>query len=136
MLIDTRKLAAPGWEAGAHKLSTGSHAWVSGYCFKENEPQLGKELAETVSAALARPDADKALAGLNGSFWAILVSAARDRLDVVSDRFGSRPLYHAMDNGALLIDEDFWAICDSLPKPSMSIEAAVELITFEYVLGE
>lgn len=136
MVIDTRKLVAPGGEVGTIALSGGGWAWVSGYCFVGDEPKLGRELAETVHAAAMAPDAAAALAGLNGSFWVALVSAARDRVDVVTDRFGTRPPYYALEADRLLLGEEFWSLCDALAAPTLSADAAVELLTYCYVLGE
>ncbi|MBP7747411.1 MAG: hypothetical protein KA383_14935 [Phycisphaerae bacterium] len=136
MLIDSRKLVAPGGDAGLIALSGGGCAWVTGYCFVGDEPKLGRELAETVHAAVTAPDARAALAALNGSFWAALVSGARDRVDVVTDRFGTRPPYYALEADGLLLGEDFWSLCDALAAPTLSADAAVELLTYCYVLGE
>ena len=135
-LLDTRTLGVPGWDAGAISLRNGGRAWVSGYCFAGAEPQLGRELAEAVSAALAAPDVGAALTALNGSFCAVLVSAARDRVDVVTDRFGTRAPYYALEGDRLLVGEDFWALCNALAAPTLSVDAAVELLTFDYVMGE
>ena len=136
VLLDSRTLLVPGWDAGAVPLRSGGCAWVSGYCFAGDEPQLGRELAEAVSAALAAPDMGAALTALNGSFCAVLVSAAHDRVDVVTDRFGTRAPYYALEGDRLLVGEDFWALCNALGAPRLSVDAAVELLTFDYVMGE
>jgi len=136
MLIDTHKLVASGAPAEALQLSTGDYGWVSGYGFRGDEPQLGRDLAEAVRAALADEDVKRGLNAVNGSFWAVLVTAARDRLDLVSDRVGTRPLYYAEVEGGLRISEDFWALCASLPAPKLCVAAAVDLLTFDYALGE
>ena len=64
------------------------------------------------------------------------MSAARDRVEVVTDRFGTRAPYYALEPDRLLVGEDFWALCGALTAPTLSVDAAVELLTFDYVMGE
>jgi hypothetical protein len=101
-----------------------------GYLFDGDTPCTGEKLAQQVAKAVSNPDARR---NLNGSFSGVVVDG--EAVALLTDRYGTRPLYYAIEGPCLLAGWDFWKIVQGLSTASLNLPAAVELLSFSYVLG-
>ncbi|HWY87881.1 MAG TPA: asparagine synthase-related protein, partial [Gemmataceae bacterium] len=107
-----RKLQAAG-----HVLRGASHAELLVHGFEERGPEF--------------------FAGLHGSFVAALWDASNHRLLLVSDRFGSKPLYFAMVPGTLLFASEIKALlAEPAVSRQLSFRGFAQFFTFGQFLGE
>jgi len=106
-----------------------AHDWVTGYAVKGDAVLSGDELI----AFLRGVSSPAALSGVGGSFAAVLPMS--DRLRVITDRMGSRPVFYARTETGWLAGSEFWALASRLGSLKPSAEAAVQLLAFKYVLG-
>jgi hypothetical protein len=126
--------------AGSDELNSDNVVFASGYAFRGETPLVNDALEKEIGDVFRKSDIDKTLENLNGSYWAIHISLNKlgeRTLSIVTDRFGSRPIYFGYDSkGILYIGDDYWAICEKLISPTININAAFQLLTYEYALGE
>ena len=72
---------------------------------------------------------------LNGSFSLVIWDDNDQKLLIANDRYGSRPLYYAHNNGRLLFASEVKAILqDETFEKEINPEAVAEFFTFEYIL--
>lgn len=106
-----------------------AHDWVTGYAVKGDAVLSGDELI----AFLRGVSSPAALSEVGGSFAAVLTMS--DRLRVITDRMGSRPVFYARTETGWLAGSEFWVLASRLGSLKPSAEAAVQLLAFKYVLG-
>lgn len=140
MIFDTRRHLNRTFLSDSSEwveVSPDTFVWAGGYCFEGDEPRIGEELRESVGRVLGEKDPGKGLAQLNGSYCAAYASLGSPAIvKIASDRLGTRPLYHALLEDGVVLGDDFWAIADSLPDLKLSAPAALEMLSFDYVMGE
>ena len=72
---------------------------------------------------------------LNGSFSLVIWDDNDQKLSIANDRYGSRPLYYAHNNGKLLFASEVKAILqDETFEKEINPEAIAEFFAFEYIL--
>lgn len=137
MLLDSRKgltsetlTEAAGWTA----VAPGQHVWSVGYGFEGDSPRLGADLGTSVYQAASSPDAQDALANLNGCWGAVITTPADAVVQVISDRWATRPLFYTLVPGGFVLGDDFWTVLDHVKSPTLSAQAAIEMLTFDYAL--
>jgi asparagine synthetase B (glutamine-hydrolysing) len=135
-LLDARNLRSPNELSQCDRLDSRTYGWASGYAITDDDVLWAARLAGAAQAALQAPNPPSALADLNGSYAIVLVGADDGVIDVITDRVGTRPLFYSIQDDRVLISDDFWRLVEALPSPRLSVPAAIELLTFDYVLGE
>lgn len=76
------------------------------------------------------------LAGVEGMFAACLIDVPAERLVLVRDRLGKKPLYHGMLDGRLLFASELKAILAALPRrPGLNYQAIHDYLSLRYVPG-
>ena len=94
----------------------------------DNEPEFCLHLYEE--------QGDKFVDILNGSFVIVIVDVKNQRVLVVNDRYGLRPLYYAEKDERLLFGSEVKAILeDNTFKKEINDEAVAEFFTFGQLLG-
>ncbi len=79
---------------------------------------------------------DKFVDKLNGSFVIVIVDVKNQRLVVVNDRYGLRPIYYAEKDERLLFGSEVKAILkDNAFQKEINDEAVAEFFTFGQLLG-
>lgn len=73
---------------------------------------------------------------LRGMFAYGLWDPVRERLTLVRDRFGIKPLYYTVVNGVLWFASEAKALLPFLDSVSTNAEALAEYLTFQYTIGE
>ena len=93
----------------------------------------GREIAES----FAYSEASKQVARvLNGSF--IIVINRRTHVEVISDRFGSIPLFYSNDNGKLIVSTDYFTLINEMPitqSRQLCLESIVEFVYLQRLHG-
>jgi asparagine synthase (glutamine-hydrolysing) len=72
---------------------------------------------------------------LNGSFLLILSDEQNRCVHVITDRWGSVPLYWGWRNGRLFISDEYWWIARNIEAQELNKVAVAQLLQFSYVLG-
>ncbi len=94
----------------------------------DNDPEFCLHLYEE--------QGDKFVDRLNGSFVIVIVDVKSQRVVVVNDRYGLRPLYYAEKDERLLFGSEVKAILeDNTFKKEINDEAVAEFFTFGQLLG-
>jgi len=136
MLFDSARLQGDikNLPAEFHTVGQDCYCWSDGYCFKGDVPCLGEQLSAEILERAGRKD----LAGVNGCYISVIVKEQDNTLTIslISDRYGTRPLYYSAADDRFLISDDYWAVADSLRQCELSAEAAIEYMVFSYVLCE
>lgn len=116
--------------------SAGNYAAVLGYCFKNEEPKTQKSFCELLGNIITKTTCDQELKELNGSYAGIVICPSSNEVHIISDRWGTRPLYYFEGEEELIVGSDFWKIVDCIKSPKFSTPAFLEMMTFAYVLGQ
>ena len=103
--------------------------WATGYAVQSDAVVAGEDLIAFLRGATS----PSALSDVGGSFAAVLV--LHDRLRIISDRVGSRPVFYARSESAWLAGPEFWTLAGRLGSSIPSAESAVQLLAFKFVLG-
>ena len=73
---------------------------------------------------------------LNGSFVFLICDLRENKIIIVNDRYGLRPLYYAINNGKLLFSSEVKAILeDKSFKKELNDETVADFIAFGEILG-
>ena len=72
---------------------------------------------------------------LDGSFAIIIYDSKQQKLLVVNDRYGLRPLYYAVDSNRLLIASEVKALLQIQPQSKLNDEAIADWFSFGKLLG-
>ncbi|MGE0385665.1 MAG: asparagine synthase (glutamine-hydrolyzing) [Gammaproteobacteria bacterium] len=159
-----RTLAEPGWDVflghrrlaiidtgpGGHQPMRGAtpDLWVVYNGEIYNSPELRSELQALGRVFTSRSDTEVLLAAyeawgiecierLNGMFAFALLDARTNRLHLVRDRYGIKPLYYHSDGGRLAFGSEVKAILHSLGGfPRVDLLALDEYCTFQHVFSE
>lgn len=79
----------------------------------------------------------KAFERLNGNFLLCIVNKQTEKITIVNDRYGLRPLYYAINNGKLLFASEIKAILeDNTFKGELDKEAVADFFAFGEILGD
>jgi len=89
---------------------------------------------ETILAAYARRG-DRCLDDLRGMFAFAVWDERQQRLLCARDRFGIKPLYYTVVDGALHFASEAKALVPFLPAIETDPEALAEYLTFQYTIG-
>lgn len=74
---------------------------------------------------------------LNGSFLVVIWDNQNQKLLIANDRYGTKPLYYAHNNGQFLFSSEVKAILqDKKFKREINLEAVAEFFAFEYLLED
>jgi asparagine synthase (glutamine-hydrolysing) len=101
---------------------------TKGYKFRvDNDPEFCLYLYEEYGEDFVKE--------LNGSFSLVIWDEKNQKLLIANDRYGSRPLYYAHNDGRLLFASEVKAFLqDETFKKEINHEAVAEFFTFEYIL--
>lgn len=102
--------------------------WATGYGILHDAVLVGPALSGHV-----RQVNPAQLIDLGGSFAVVVAIPGGIRL--VSDRFGSRPLFYSPTAAGWSVSADPWSLVGRLKSPTLSASGALELLAFKYVLG-
>jgi len=72
---------------------------------------------------------------LNGSFALILSDEQNKCVHVITDRWGSVPLYWGRHNGQLFVSSEYWRVARNIEAQELNKVAVAQLLQFSYVLG-
>jgi asparagine synthase (glutamine-hydrolysing) len=72
---------------------------------------------------------------LNGSFVLILSDEQKKCVYVITDRWGSVPLYWGQHNGQLFLGNEYWQVVRNIEARELNMVAVTELLQFCYVMG-
>jgi asparagine synthase (glutamine-hydrolysing) len=140
-----RRLAIVDLSASGRQPMTGPNGTVISFNGEiYNYPELRDELlthwdfrstsdTETILAAYARWGTD-CLSHLRGMFAFALWDG--NRLLAARDRFGIKPFYYTVVNGALYFASEMKALLPVLPEIATEPEALAEYMAFQYTIGE
>lgn len=140
-----RRLAIVDLSASGRQPMTGPNGTVISFNGEiYNYPELRDELlphwdfrstsdTETILAAYARWGAD-CLSHLRGMFAFALWDG--NRLLAARDRFGIKPFYYTVVDGALYFASEMKALLPLLPEIATEPEALAEYMAFQYTIGE
>lgn len=140
-----RRLAIIDLSPAGHQPMTAPNGTVITYNGEiYNHVELRKELAsswtflsasdtEVILAAYAKWGTD-CLSRLRGMFAFAIWDG--ERLFAARDRFGIKPFYYAVVDGALAFASEMKALLPVLPEIATDAEALAEYLTFQYTIGE
>lgn len=106
-----------------------SASWADGYALDGGRVLVGNEIVDALGE---HPDVATARR-LGGSFAAVL--RRRQAITIVSDRFGSRPVFYARSPLGWIVDRDPWAVARATAARRPDPVAAVELLAYKYAFG-
>ena len=109
--------------------SAGPNDWVSGYAVSGDTVLTGENLTAFLRAA----PSPSSLSPIGGSFAGVLVLP--DRIRIISDRFGSRPVFYSRADSGWLVASEFWTLADRLGALVPSAGSAVDMLAFKFIPG-
>jgi asparagine synthase (glutamine-hydrolysing) len=89
------------FETRSHSKNGNVSAWFSGEIY--NEPELGGLFTDTLLTAYLNSSIDEMLQKVNGVFIAIIYDTERKILQIITDRYGLKPLYIYHGNRSLIL---------------------------------
>jgi len=100
-----------------------------GYKFSvDNDPEFCLHLYEEVGKNFVKQ--------LNGTFTIAIIDLKQQKLVIMNDRYGLRPLYYAVEDNRLLIASEVKAILGVKPKRKLNDEAIADFLTFGEILED
>ncbi|MFC1948353.1 asparagine synthase-related protein [Chloroflexota bacterium] len=110
--------------------------WLFGY-FRHNAEMIlfDKEAAEYTLRLYKENYLLSEVGNLNGSFVLILLDEESKRVSIITDRWGSVPLYWGRKNGQLFVTDDYWQLVSDINALTFNRVALTQLLQFNYVLG-
>ncbi len=110
--------------------------WVFGYFRHCSDTILfDKEAAEYAVKLYHEKRLLNEAGNLNGSFVLILSDEQSKCVHVITDRWGSVPVYWGHYNGKLFISDDYWWVVRDIKAQELNKVAVAQLLQFCYVLG-
>lgn len=122
--------------SGFTETSPDRYVAVLGYCTDEEHPKTKRSFCDLLGHIIESPSCNQRLKTLNGSYAGVVLCPSAGEIHLVSDRWGTRPLFYTQTEDEIVIGSDFWRIVDCLKSPKLSMSASVEMMTFDYVLGQ
>ncbi|MDP3879102.1 MAG: asparagine synthase-related protein [Dehalococcoidales bacterium] len=110
--------------------------WLFGYfrhCF--STILFDKEAAEYAMRLYHQGRLLNEAGDLNGSFLLVLVDERNKCVHIITDRWGSVPLYWGQHNGEMFVSDDYWRIVRDIEAQELNRVAVAQLLQFCYVLG-
>lgn len=123
------------WEAPSASSiqDQGVSVWVQGLVLDGDRALQGRDAAQELLRRYRRDGGWSSAASLHGAFSAVVADAGQRRALVLTDRFGSRPVYfRRLEDGWRLSDE----FARVLPeRPAWDAAAALDLLFFGFIPG-
>ena len=137
-------LAGSTVTVGIRDSDLGTHGWSArydgddGYCVIWGEVYVPGDASNAAQWLLERYDADgrEALSKLNGSYVAVLDSAAADEAIVATDVVRSRECFYTDDPGVRLFGTDPAEVSRSITDPRLDRNGILEFLHLGVTLGE
>ena len=100
-----------------------------GYKFSvDNDPEFCLHLYEQLGKNFVKQ--------LNGTFIIAIIDLKQQKLVIMNDRYGLRPLYYAVEDNRLLVASEVKAIQGVKPKRKLNDEAIADFLTFGEILDD
>lgn len=96
----------------------------------------GAQNAAAIVAALYRTHGRDTARLLKGAFCAAVLDRAAETLVLITDRFGSYPLYWFRTNDRLVFASELRAALRDHPSPTLNAAAVADYLKFAFVLGD
>jgi hypothetical protein len=72
---------------------------------------------------------------LNGSFCVVLADLKTGGVKLISDRFGSQPMFYALSNGLVFASQAIAVLQSTSVSPEINLQSLFELMAFQTVFG-
>ncbi len=121
---------------GFVETASSKYVAVLGYCTDDGLPKIQNNFCNLLGDIIGSPACNQRLKDLNGSYAAVVICPSEREIHIISDRWGTRPLFYAQNEDEIDISSDYWQVVNCLKSPKLSMLAAVEMMSFDYVLGQ